>query len=119
MTSEDNEGQFIRSTSADQFYASEHCRALGERNRHADSVIREQGLRQAEASVEFFLVANRDYARTKDDRDQMLRSLKDRNLPISRRSTNGSTNSRYRLIATPDTTEQDNRARLAALPDAL
>jgi hypothetical protein len=49
VTSEDNEGQFIRSTSADQFYASEHCRALGERNRHADSVIREQEFRTKQA----------------------------------------------------------------------
>jgi hypothetical protein len=73
--------------SADQFYASEHCRALREeRNRHADSVIRELEFRQAEASVEFFLVANRDYARTNNDRDQMLRWLKDRNLPITQNS---------------------------------
>ena len=71
MTSEDNEGQFIQAVSADQFYASEHCRALREeRNRHADNAICEQDFRQAEASVEFSL------AQTRTMREQMTTVIK-------------------------------------------
>jgi hypothetical protein len=74
----------IRAMTADQFYACAHGRALREeRNRHSDNVIREKELRHAEAAVEFFLTANRDYARTDDNRDQILRWLKDRNLQIT------------------------------------
>jgi len=77
----------IRAMTADQFYKSEHGRALREeRNKHADPAIREKELRQAEAAVEFFLTANRDYARTDDNRDQILRWLKDRNLPMTQNS---------------------------------
>jgi hypothetical protein len=77
----------IRAMSADQYYRSEHGRALREeRNKHADQAIREQELRQAEAAVEFFLASNRDYARTNDNRDQILRWLKDRNLPMTQNS---------------------------------
>ena len=77
----------IRNMTADQFYASEHGHALREEhNRHADNVIREQELRHAEAAVEFFLSAYRDYARTNDNRDQILRWLKDHNLPMTQSS---------------------------------
>jgi hypothetical protein len=82
-----NEHDEIRAMTADQFYASEHGRALREeRNKHADQAIREQELRHAEAAVEFFLASNRDYARTNDNRDQILRWLKDRNLPMTQNS---------------------------------
>ena len=58
---------------ADEWYSSEHGKALREeRNRHADQRIREQQVRQAEAAVEFFLPANRDYARTDDNREGRL-----------------------------------------------
>jgi len=53
----------IRAMSADEYYRSEHGRPLREeRNRKADQYIFEQEVRQADAAVDFFLAANREYA---------------------------------------------------------
>jgi len=51
-------------------------------DRHDDR-IREQELRQAEASVDFFLQANRDFSRCNENRGLMLRWLDDNNLPLN------------------------------------
>jgi hypothetical protein len=58
---------------ADEYYRSEHGKPLREeRNRTADNVIRERQLREAEASVDFFLAANRDYVRSDKNRRAVI-----------------------------------------------
>src|SRR5215469_2562112 len=109
----------IRNMTADQFYASEHGRALREeRNRHSDNVIRDQELRQAEAAVEFFLSANRDYARTDDNRDQILRWLRDHNLPISQNSLQQAFGElKHQLALSPDHNAEYGASRVVDYSD--
>src|SRR5262249_44790152 len=109
----------IRNMTADQFYASEHGRALREeRNRHSDNVIREKELRQAEAAVEFFLASNRDYARTNDNRDRILRWLKDRNLPITQNTLQQAYDElKHQLALSPDTNAEYGASRVVDYSD--
>jgi len=79
-----SEREAIDRMNADEFYASEYGRPLREeRNRQADNFIREQQAQQEEAAVDFFLAANRDYARTNENRALMLKWLADRKLPMT------------------------------------
>jgi len=128
-----NERDEIRAMTADQFYASEHGRALREeRNRHSDNFIREKELRQAEAAVEFFLASNRDYARTNDNRDRILRWLKDRNLPMTQNSLQqafdelkhqlaltGENNAKYGATRVIDMADLSNTVRLPTTPQPV
>lgn len=116
-----NEQDAIRNMSADEFYKSEHGRALREeRNRHADQAIREQEVRQAEAAVEFFLSANRDYARTNDNRDQILGWLKDHNLPITQNTLQQAFDElKHQLALTPDNNAEYGASRVIDMADLL
>ena len=114
-----NEHDEIRNMNADQFYKSEHGRALREeRNRHSDNVIREREFRQAEAAVEFFLASNRDYARTNDNRDQILRWLKDRNLPMTQNSLQQAFGElKHQLALSPEHNSEYNGTRVIDYSD--
>ena len=114
-----NEHDEIRNMNADQFYKSEHGRALREeRNRHSDNVIREREFRQAEAAVEFFLASNRDYARTNDNRDQILRWLKDRKLPMTQNSLQQAFGElKHQLALSPDHNAEYGASRVVDYSD--
>lgn len=109
----------IRKMSADEYYRSEHGRALREeRNRHADQAICQQEIRQAEAAVEFFLSSNRDYARTNDNRDQILGWLKDHNLPITQNTLQQAFEElKHQLALSPDSNAEYGASRVIDYSD--